>query len=299
MSSIVVTGTLSAAVATSGTFTVSYPARSSPEYGSHDEGSFYGSTEHALFIGQDARTWLSGFTLTFGTSNITVTNTGSATWAAGSAYRLELQLAGTPVFRQPTTSGKRTLNRANRLQVVQVNLGAPDAAVSNGICASQTINTTGTLNGSLVSGGVAVLDVPRNVVAAWTNTATITVTGTDEYGNTMTETSGSGTSFAGKKAFARVTAVVSSVSITSATVGTGDVLGLPVYLPGTAHVIRELQDGAAATAGTTVAGITTASSATTGDVRGTYDPNAAADGDKQFTLFLALPDSQYLGPAQA
>ena len=49
--------------------------------------------------------------------------------------------------------------------------------------------------------------------------------------------------------------------------------------------------GAAPTAGTIVAGVTTAggSTATTGDVRGTYDPNAACDGSKVFELILALP----------
>ncbi len=86
--------------------------------------------------------------------------------------------------------------------------------------------------------------------------------------------------------------------MTGATVGTGDVIGLPVFLPGTGYVLRELQDGAAATAGTIVAGVTTKATATTGDVRGTYDPNAACDGAKAFQLLTFLGDPGFKGVAQ-
>ena len=69
-------------------------------------------------------------------------------------------------------------------------------------------------------------------------------------------------------------------------------------LPGTGYVIRELLNGAPATAGTVVAAVDTAATATTGDVRGTYDPNAAADGDRVFQLFAFLPDPSDRGEAQ-
>lgn len=92
-----------------------------------------------------------------------------------------------------------------------------------------------------------------------------------------------------------------SSSITLATVGTNNVLGLPTFLPGTGFVLRELQDDAAPTAGTIVAGVTTAggSTATTGDVRGTYTPNATPDGAKRFALICALLEPEFLGMAQA
>lgn len=126
----------------------------------------------------------------------------------------------------------------------------------------------------------------------------MTVTGKDVYGNTIVETSASGTSMAGKKAFKTITSVVPSANITGATVGTGDVLGLPMFLPGTAYVLKELQDGAAATAGTVVAGVSTAATATSGDIRGTYDPNAACNGALVFDLIVALGDPDYKGIAQ-
>jgi hypothetical protein len=117
--------------------------------------------------------------------------------------------------------------------------------------------------------------------------------------NVLVESSASGTSFTGKKAFKTVTRIAVSADVTAATVGTGDVLGLPAFLGQTGYVLKELQDGAAATAGTLVAGIQTAagSTATTGDVLGTYDPNAACDGSKSFQLVVVMPDT-YAGIPQ-
>lgn len=155
------------------------------------------------------------------------------------------------------------------------------------------------VNGARASGGVATLDVPpRNVVAAWTNSVVLTVTGTDAYGNVVFEKSASCTSFTGKKAFKTVTKVEASDDVTNLTVDFGDVLGLPLFLPGTGNVVKELEDGAPATAGPLVAGATATPTATTGDVRGTYDPNSACNGSKAFALIVMLTDPQDTGRAQ-
>jgi len=84
------------------------------------------------------------------------------------------------------------------------------------------------------------------------------------------------------------------------TIGFGDVLGLPVFLPSAAFINAELQDGVAASAGTVVAGLSpaTVSTATTADVRGTYDPNAACDGSKVFELLVNLSDPTHRGNPQ-
>ena len=129
-----------------------------------------------------------------------------------------------------------------------VTLGAPAAAAANNIAASQSVAAAASfsLNGSLLSAvatGKVILDVPRNVVAAWTTTSILTITGKDEYGNTMIEVSASGTSHTGKKAFKEITSVVSSASITGATIGTGKVLGLPVFVPTYAAIRSELENG--------------------------------------------------------
>lgn len=277
--------TLSGAVASGGTITVAYPSNT-------DAGHFQGANGHTLDAMGARFVSPTSISLSFGTSDITLTYNGSTTIPAGTDIFVGLnQLGGNGSL----VEGDRQVSTG----LTVVRLGAPDAADANGICASQTINTTGAINGALASGGVATFDVPRNVVAAWSNTATVTVTGTDEYGVTVVETSGSGTSLAGKKAFKTVTSVVSSTSVTSATVGSGDVLGLPVALPGTGFVLADMEDNAAAgTASTIVVADGDTATATTGDVRGTVDPNSACNGSKYFTLVCALPDPDDKGAKQ-
>lgn len=168
---------------------------------------------------------------------------------------------------------------------MQVDLGAPVAASANAISLSQSVTggVAALLNGALG----ATLDVPRNVVAAWTNTAVCTVTGTDKYGRTLVESSASGTSMTGKKAFKTITSVVFSASVTGATVGTGDVLGLPYRLAGKYDILAAYADNTADLASATVvAGDATTPTATTGDVRGTIDFNTACNGSVRFRVWM-------------
>jgi hypothetical protein len=72
-----------------------------------------------------------------------------------------------------------------------------------------------------------------------------------------------------------------------------------VFLPQVGAVLGELQDGAKATAGTIVAGVSSVATATTGDVRGTYTPNATPDASKAFQLIVALADPFDMGVSQA
>ena len=290
--------TAGSAVATSGTITFSYPAGT-------NAGSF-AAFGHKLWVDKFQRLLASpdDFTVSFGASNITVTYLGSTSIPAGSRLNAQFNVLGEDdEHLENDFSGDDPLNVAPA-NVVKISLGAPDVADPNGICEAQS-GAAGalTLDGALVSGGVATLDVPRNIVidSGGVDTAVLTITGTDAYGNTIVEniTLNGTTAVAGKKAFKTVTSVVSSATISNgAFVGTGDVLGLPVFLPGTAYVLKELEDGAAPTAGTLVAGVSTAATATTGDVRGTYDPNSAADGAKVFDLLVALPDPKYKGVSQ-
>lgn len=279
------------AVATSGTITFSYPANT-------NAGNF-AAFGHKIWVDKFQRLLSSptDFSVSFGASNITVTYLGATSIPAGARVNAQFNVLGADDGDLEITPA---IDGVSEVALVEINLGAPDTADADGICASQagTAATPMTINGALAASGVATFDVPRNVVAAWTNTAVVTVTGKDAYGNTVVESSASGTSLAGKKAFKTITSVVPSANITGATVGSGDVLGIPVFLPGAAHVLKELQDGAAATAGTLVAGVSTTGTATSGDVRGTYDPNAACDGAKVFKLIVALGDPTYKGISQ-
>ena len=162
------------------------------------------------------------------------------------------------------------------------NFGAPITADANGVIETQDLTALGVFSGAGIAGalataGVATFDVPRNVVAAWTGAAVITITGTDQYGSIVIESSASGTSLAGKKAFKTVTGVAVSADVTGLTVGTGDVLGLPFRVD--ANGLLAARAANAIDAGTFVPAVTTdPATATTGDVRGTFDPAVALNG---------------------
>lgn len=288
--------TTGAAVATAGTITFAYPTNT-------NAGSF-AAFGHKLWV-EDFQSLLSApgdFTVSFGASDITVTYNGTTTIPASCRVNAQFNVLGAD---DGDIHLDEPIEGVAETALVTLNLGAPDTADANGYVESQDLTALGVFSVDVTAAAALAAaaldgeaDVPRNVVAAWTGTAVLTITGTDADGNIVVESSASGTSLAGKKAFKTITDITTSADITSLTVGTGDVLGLPVFLPGTAYVLKELEDGAAATAGTLVAGITAAATATTGDVRGTYDANSAADGAKVFELITALPDPSYKGVAQ-
>lgn len=167
----------------------------------------------------------------------------------------------------------------------------PVVGSSTGYAASQSISAgaNANLNGSLVSNSVGTPDVARNVVGAWTTSSTVTVTGTDAYGQAQTE-SQTGTSFTGKKAFATVTAIKSSAAVTAATFGTGNVLGMP-FRVGSGDFFSPMFNDAA-DAGTFVAADqSSAASATTGDVRGTYALAGTLNGAKYLSALIKVQDT--------
>ena len=288
--------TLSAAVGTSATFTASYPANRTAD-------DYLGGTDHQIST-QSYRTLFANigdFTVAFGASNITVTNLSGVGLAIGTKIWLNLDRAEIS-GADGEFAVLADVTKMSLLTAVKVTLGAPATAVANGAVASQSATLASGLatgiNGSLASAGVATFDVPRNVVAAWTGAAVLTVTGTGQFGSVIVESSASGTSHTGKKAFKTITSVTTSADITLLTVGTGVVLGLPVFLPDVPDVFREIVDGAVAGAGTVVAGIIGTQTATTGDVRGSYSPALAPNGARVFELCAALRNPAYRGAAQ-
>lgn len=171
--------------------------------------------------------------------------------------------------------------------------GVLAAAVANGYCASQSStgsNNALAINGSLASNGVGTPDAAKNVVAAWTATAVMTVAGTDMYGAPQTEASASGTSFTGKKAFGSILAVTFSAAVTAATVGTGVKFGLP-YLIGNNGLQGVQMDNAPDTGYTLVIGDQTSpATTTTGDVRGTLTFTTAPNGTHFYSYLMKVYD---------
>ena len=124
---------------------------------------------------------------------------------------------------------------------------------------------------------------------------TVTVTGYDLYGQPMSEaiTSSAAVSTAvnGKKAFFQVTSIaVSDATGTALTVGTTDILGLPVRVVNVAYVASVKSNNTLAQdAGTFVAADTATATTTTGDVRGTYVPATASNGIVRTVMAITLP----------
>lgn len=285
--------TLSALTGSGGSFTAAYPTGRSSD-------DFLGGTDHQIHTQSYRALYskLGDFSISFGASLITVTNTCEISLALGTKVWLNLD-------RAEISDGEATdfSNPAKMMEMkaVKIALGAPAASVATAVAASQAATALAGLatgiNGTLAAGGVATFDVPRNVVAAWTGTAVLTVTGTDSFGTVIVESSASGTTMTGKKAFKTVTGVSVSADVTGLTIGNAKVLGLPVFLADVPDVVREIDDGAVATAGTVVAGVTAAPTATTGDCRGTYAPNGTPNGTKVFELIVFVRQPNYRGVA--
>ena len=174
----------------------------------------------------------------------------------------------------------------------------------NGFCAAQQIGAAGnlTLNGALVVGGVGYCDVADvemfgRCVGLYSSgnlsAITFTIYGYDTYGKPLvvSRAGPNNSTVATTKAFGRVIRVAASAAVgTNIEVGTVDTFGLPMYLKSLTQVVRSGFDAVLAEdAATIVVGVTTTASATTGDVRGTFTPSAAADGTKRLTCVF-IPD---------
>jgi len=290
-----VTLVLASAVATGGTFTVGYPTGTT-------RGDYVRGVAHKMVALQNTYVAPTNFTVSTGATSATVTYQGATTLPAGTTVFFQFDTSGPASYRE-TAGDIAYPQRVTVASLVTIDLGAPIANDSDGLITTVAITSAAPVTvftGALHASGLVSLDVPRNIVAAWTGTAVMTVTGTDEYGAAMVESSGSGTSMTGVKAFKTVTRVAVSANTTSATVGTGNVLGLPLRLLNAANILVQYQDNAAAVAGTTVAALAqgTKSTATTASVRGTYTPNATPNGTIAFALLVAVDDPSDRGNPQ-
>lgn len=176
-----------------------------------------------------------------------------------------------------------------------ISLGAPAAASATSVAAAQAVVGAGnaTINGALATAGVATTDVPRNLQIVSSNagdtTQTVTATGKDVYGQTMTEliALNGTTPVLGVKAFKSISQLaVSAALVGNLSVGTGGKLGLP-YRPVVGGFVRGRLNEDTADAGTYVAPIRTTSTTTTVDVRGTYAPAGALNGANVYTVVFA------------
>lgn len=119
---------------------------------------------------------------------------------------------------------------------------------------------------------------------------TFTVIGYDLYGYPMSETitgANAGTA-SGAKAFKYISSVTHTGSVaTTVTIGTGDVIGLPMRVDRFAFASIAYNNAwITASTGFTAADTTSPATTTTGDVRGTYALQSASDGTKRLQIFI-------------
>lgn len=318
---------LSSALAASGSVSsIGYPAGTT-------KGSFLFGTAHKIRAGNTSLSAPGDFTIALSDTTFAITlGSSESTIPSGTKLLIQLDAGGDQDTERFASFRGSDVDRVELGEVIFLDLGNPltadtdnmiKAATSTELPNATTTTYTPDTDGTSPCDGVGPVvtvngvkywkqDVPRNITAAATHGSsvvamTIVVTGLDEYGEDVVESlsiaaTGTSQSAPGVKAikYIRSIAITSAGNATTNTlnVGFGDVLGLPVGLPKSGQVLKELQDGAAPTAGTVVAAVQSLATATTGDVRGTYDPNAACDGSKSFGLIVALKDPTWKGVAQ-
>jgi len=189
--------------------------------------------------------------------------------------------------------------------MTKVDLGTPIVADPDGISdghdgSAATGSLTVAIDGTLASAGVVTLDTPRTLSidtdSAGDTSQSITVTGTDVYGEVLVETidfNGT-TAVVGLKAFKTITAATLSAALTSeCDLGTTDALGLPYVLSDNSNLLNTWFGGVdEVTKPTIVLGVTTdPATAITGDTRGTLDLNGTLDGSTQVYVNMVVDTS--------
>jgi hypothetical protein len=272
-------------------------------------------------------TALDGQTLTstgVGATNVYTTVAGTMTLAQSGNGTLTLSGDATSIFILRTASTLTT--GAGGTPTITLTGGAVAANVYWIIGSSATINSgnTGTFKGNIlaqvsitdtlggtVSGNLIALTGAVTISAAATIATTVTstgltftrgvasvittITGWDYYGQPMTQaiasSSSVSTTVAGLKAFYQIGSVsVNGVPDTAITVGTTDVLGIPVRVIDAGYVVHAgWANTLADNAGTFVpADMTNPATGATGDVRGTYVPSSASNGSNRLVMTISL-----------
>ena len=216
----------------------------------------------------------------------------------GPAYTNMGMNSGNP---SPMSLGVGPLGRGYVWDSVPVAKGAANVAAAS-VWTSAITLTAGTGTTSVVrADGTTVIqfDVPRaasvTLGSGSPTTRTVTITGYDVYGQAMSEQIITGTTPSttvnGKKAFYQVaSATISGSAVVTISLGTSDILGLPVRVTSGSYLGSVNYAGAFTTdSGTfTVADTTNPATATTGDVRGTYVPSAATNGTNRLVVDILL-----------
>jgi len=257
-----------------------------------------------LYVGQ----FITGSSVTAGTY-ITAFVTGTGTTgtytvsASSTASSTTMYASGNAAIADPSNmdTGIGPLGRVYVFDVI------PEVKATNNIATAAVYTAAVTLTAgagtrSVVRADgttVVQLDCPRAVAtttgAGSPTTRNVTISGYDYYGQAMSEVIATGTvastTVNGKKAFFQISGItISGSAVVTVAVGTTDILGLPVRVIDRGYAVKVGWDNTlAADAGTLTVAATATATTTTGDVRGTYVPSSATDGQKRMVMNISLP----------
>lgn len=262
-----------------------------------NEGSFFSAINHNMGIDGQFFLCPKDFIVTMRKDHIALHWHGAADLNKGMLLNLQLEEPGGDFYFDQKRGN--TISNMVRSSLYLVNLGGPRVENANLYVSTTTAPASGEFN---VSGEQPY--TTRNVVvhSAQDNSAcTFRIEGVDIYGRPMVEDlqgpAASGRTD-GNKAFSRVTRIhVKGSCQGEISVGSGSKLGLPVFLPASGFVMREMMNGVAVSGGTIIPGETRFPTATTYDTRGTYTPPNPneLDGRTAIHLLLSLPSPGNIG----
>jgi len=263
-----------------------------------NEGSFFSAINHNMGIDGQFYLCPKDFIVTMRKDHIALHWHGAKDLQKGMLLNLQLEEPGGD-FYFDQKRGTTIVNMV-RSSLYLVNLGGPRVENANLYVRSTSVSAPGELK---ISGEQPY--TTRNVVVHSTqdnSDCVFRIEGVDLYGRPMIEDiqgpSAESGRTDGNKAFTRVTRVnVLGPCKGEISVGTGSKLGLPVFLPASGFVIREMMNGVAVTGGIIVPGETRFPTATTCDTRGTYIPPRSyeLDGRTAIHVLLSLPSPGNIG----
>lgn len=261
-----------------------------------NQGSFFGVIDHTLSI--ESRFFRSprDFLIIPAPENIILHWTANIKVPKGLILNIQLKEQGGDFFTDKATGV--TVKGMVNAPTFFLNLGSVKNRDQNHYFEESQIADSGKL--ALIKERA---DVPRNVTIHSNDDETgliFTIHGEDCYLKPMTEEiKGPTTGISnGKKAFTKIHKITASgPSKGSVSIGIGNRLGLPVFVPAPGNVMREMVNGMSVTGGMLVPGELNVPNASTGDRRGTYTPppSVSLNGKDTIQLFLILPNPGNIG----
>lgn len=260
------------------------------------QGSFFGAIDHTLGIESRFFRAPKDFIVIPTHDNIVIHWSSNIRVPAGALMHFQFQEQGGDFYSDPRTG--ITVKGMVQSPTFLVNLGSMADKDPNFYVQSAPIPEAGRL---LLTNNKP--DAARNVIIhsdADETHAVFTVEGEDVYLRPMVENiKGPSTNIInGKKAFAKINRItVTEACNGNVSIGTGNRLGLPVFVPGQGYVLQEMVNGMPISGGMIVSGELNVPTATTGDRRGTYSPppSVPLNGRDTIQLFLILPNPGNIG----